>query len=78
MESVKNDMQQQSRKMEELKNVLQVAEKKFEDMKEKIHQVEEIAGPIKVAIISYHIFNSFLLSRAMRIKGGRRKDYAPF
>ncbi|KFO92744.1 Structural maintenance of chromosomes protein 6, partial [Buceros rhinoceros silvestris] len=47
MESVKNDMQQQSRKMEELKNVLQVAEKKFEDMKEKIHQVEEIAGPIK-------------------------------
>lgn len=47
MESVKKDMQQQSKKMEEQKNTLQVAEKKFEEMKEKIHQVEEIAGPIK-------------------------------
>lgn len=59
MESVKTDMQQLSRKMEELKNILQVAEKNFEEMKEKIHQVEEIAGPIKVAIISCCIFNSF-------------------
>lgn len=50
MESVKKDMQQQSRKMEELKNTLQLAEKKLEEMKEKIHQVEEIAGPIKVTI----------------------------
>uniref|UniRef100_A0A8B9PF19 Structural maintenance of chromosomes protein 6 n=1 Tax=Apteryx owenii TaxID=8824 RepID=A0A8B9PF19_APTOW len=47
MESVKQDMLQQSGKMEELKNILQAAEKKFEEMKEKIQQVEEIAGPVK-------------------------------
>lgn len=50
MESVRKDMQQQSKKMEELKSILQVAEKKLEEMKEKVHQVEEIAGPIKVTI----------------------------
>ncbi|NXX17970.1 SMC6 protein, partial [Podargus strigoides] len=47
MESVKKDMQEQSRKMDELKNILQVAEEKFQEMKEKIHQVDEVAGPIK-------------------------------
>lgn len=50
MESVKQDMQLQSRKMEELKNNLQAAEKKLEEVKEKIHQVEEIAGPIKAEL----------------------------
>uniref|UniRef100_A0A674GCU9 Structural maintenance of chromosomes protein 6 n=1 Tax=Taeniopygia guttata TaxID=59729 RepID=A0A674GCU9_TAEGU len=50
MESVKQDMQLQSRKVEELKNTLQAAEKKLEEVKEKIHQVEEIAGPIKAEL----------------------------
>lgn len=54
MESVKQDMQLQSRKMEELENSLQAAEKQLEEVKEKIHQVEEIAGPIKVT-------NNFIL-----------------
>lgn len=61
MESVKQDMQLQSRKMEELKNSLQAVEKKLEEVKEKIHQVEEIAGPIKVTIILYCIFGLFNL-----------------
>lgn len=42
--------------MEELKNNLQAAEKKLEEVKEKMHQVEEIAGPIKVKIILCCIF----------------------
>ncbi|NXF17927.1 SMC6 protein, partial [Rhodinocichla rosea] len=50
MESVKQDMQLQSRKVEELKNNLQAAEKKLEEVKEKMHQVEEIAGPIKAEL----------------------------
>ncbi|NXB67698.1 SMC6 protein, partial [Struthidea cinerea] len=50
MESVKQDMQLQSRKMEELENSLQAAEKQLEEVKEKIHQVEEIAGPIKAEL----------------------------
>uniref|UniRef100_A0A8C5NKR8 Structural maintenance of chromosomes 6 n=1 Tax=Junco hyemalis TaxID=40217 RepID=A0A8C5NKR8_JUNHY len=50
IESVKQDMQLQSREMEELKNNLQAAEKKLEEVKEKIHQVEEIAGPIKAEL----------------------------
>lgn len=61
MESVKQDMQLQSRKMEELKNNLQAAEKKLEEVKDKIHQVEEIAGPIKVAILLYCTFDLFHL-----------------
>lgn len=69
MESVKQDMQLQSRKMEELKNNLQAAEKKLEEVKEKIHQVDEVAGPIKVLILPIHqveeiagpINNNFIL-----------------
>ncbi|XP_025900654.1 structural maintenance of chromosomes protein 6 isoform X1 [Nothoprocta perdicaria] len=47
MESVKQEMVQQSKDMENRRNILQEAEKRFEEMKEKIHQVEEIAGPVK-------------------------------
>lgn len=73
MESVKKDMQQQSGKMEELKNTLQIAENKLEEMKEKIHQIEEIAGPIKVE----KNFNSFPQCGKGNIKGDRRGEDAP-
>uniref|UniRef100_A0A8C5T426 Structural maintenance of chromosomes protein 6 n=1 Tax=Malurus cyaneus samueli TaxID=2593467 RepID=A0A8C5T426_9PASS len=61
MESVKQEMRLQSRQVEELRSSLQAAEKKLEELKEKIHRVEEIAAPIKVAIILYFIFDLFRL-----------------
>lgn len=78
MESVIKDMQQQSKKMEELKSILQVAEKKLEEMKEKVHQVEEIAGPIKVAINYSCIFNAMpFYDIGNEIKRRQRQEYAP-
>lgn len=72
MESVRQEMQEESRKMEELNGILRAAEKRFEEIKEKMNQVEDITNPIKVATLPY--FN-FCLNGGRMVFPDRFKAY---